>query len=55
MAELNNLTNEELIGRTREFESEVKRMKTQITRINNEIKNLDARIKENKDKLNLSI
>lgn len=54
MAELNALTNEELIAKTRDFESEIRKSKTQITRIQNDIKNLDARIKENKDKLNLS-
>ena len=54
MAELNSMTPEDLIAKTREFEAEVRKSKTQITRIQNEIKNLDARIKENKDKLALS-
>ena len=54
MAELNNLTNEELITKTRDFESEIKKTKTTITRIERDIKALDARIKENKDKLSLS-
>ncbi len=48
------MTNEELVAKTREFEAEIRKQKTQITRITNEIKNLDARIKENKEKLNLS-
>lgn len=55
MAELNGMTTEDLIAKTRDFESEVRKTKTQITRIQNDIKNLDARVKENKDKLNLSI
>jgi len=54
MAEMNNMSNEELVAKTRDFEAEVRKLKTQITRINNDIKNLDARVKENKDKLNLS-
>lgn len=54
MNEVNAMTNEELVAKTREFEAEIRKQKTQITRITNEIKNLDARIKENKEKLNLS-
>lgn len=54
MNELDGLTNEDLIAKTREFESEVRKTKTLITRASNESKNLDARIKENKEKLNLS-
>lgn len=54
MAELNNMTNEDLITKTREFESDIKKTKTTITRIEREIKTLDGRIKENKDKLSLS-
>jgi len=54
MSEVNAMTNEELIAKTREFEAEIRKTKTQFTRIQHEIKNLDARIKENKDKLNLS-
>ena len=54
MAELNNMTNEELVAKTRDFEAEIRKTKTTITRVTNEIKNLDARIKENKEKLNLS-
>lgn len=48
------LTNEELVAKTREFESDIRKTKTMITRINNEIKNYDLRIKENKEKLKLS-
>lgn len=54
MSEVNAMTNEELIAKTREFEAEIRRNKTNITRIQNEIKNLDIRIKENKEKLNMS-
>lgn len=54
MSELNALTNEEMVARTREFEAEIRRNKTLITRITNEIKNYDARIKENKEKLAMS-
>lgn len=54
MNELDSLTNEELIAKTREFESEIRKNKNLITRATNESKNLDARIKENKEKLNLS-
>ncbi|CDW84941.1 26s protease regulatory subunit 6a [Stylonychia lemnae] len=54
MNEVNALTNEELVARTREFEAEIRKTKTQITRINNEIKNYDLRVKENKEKLKLS-
>lgn len=41
MSEINAMTNEELIAKTREFESEIRKTKTGITRLNNEIKNLD--------------
>ena len=54
MSEVNAMTNEELVARTREFEAEVRKTKTQITRINNEIKNYDLRIRENKEKLKMS-
>ena len=54
MSELDGMTNEELIQKTREFESEVRKTKTLITRVSNDVKNLEARIKENKEKLNLS-
>jgi 26S proteasome regulatory subunit T5 len=54
MNEVNALTNEDLVSKTREFEAEIRKTKTQITRITNDIKNLDVRIKENKEKLNMS-
>ena len=54
MNEVNALTNEELVSKTRDFESDIRKQKTAITRITNEIKNYDLRIKENKEKLNMS-
>jgi 26S proteasome regulatory subunit T5 len=54
MNEVNAMTNEELIAKTREFEAEIRKTKSSITRITNEIKNYDARIKENKEKLAMS-
>lgn len=41
------MTNEEIIARTREFESEIRKNKTSITRLQTESKNLELRIKEN--------
>lgn len=54
MNEVNALTNEDLVSKTREFEAEIRKTKSSITRITNEIKNYDARIKENKEKLAMS-
>ena len=54
MSEINALTNEEIIARTREFESDIRRNKQNMTRLQNEGKNLDLRIKENKEKLNMA-
>lgn len=54
MNEVNALSNEELVSKTRDFEAEIRKSKTQITRITNEIKNYDLRIKENKEKLKMS-
>lgn len=54
MNEVNAMTNEELVSKTREFEADIRKTKTHLTRLNNEIKNLDLRIKENKEKLNMS-
>ena len=48
------MTTEEIIARTREFESDIRRNKQNMTRLQNEGKNLDARIKENKEKLNMA-
>lgn len=54
MNEINAMTNDELIAKTRELESDIRKNKTNITRMQNEIKNLDGRIKENKEKLAMS-
>lgn len=48
------MSEQQLLSKTREYESEIKKSKYQITRLNQEIKDLDARVKENKEKLNLS-
>lgn len=54
MNEINALTTDEIIARTREFEAEIRKSKTNMTRFQKEVKDLDARIKENKEKLNMS-
>lgn len=54
MAEINALTNEELIAKTREMEAEIRRLKTNMTRLTTESKTLDLRIKENQEKLKMS-
>lgn len=54
MAEVNSMTVEELMSKTREFESEVRKIKTSITRVTKDIGGYDARIKENKEKLAMS-
>jgi preprotein translocase subunit SecA len=38
MSEINAMTNEELITKTREFEAEIRKGKTNLTRMQNEIK-----------------
>lgn len=54
MNEVNGMTNEELVAKTREEEAEIRKLKAAITRTNNEIKDLDLRLKENKERLALS-
>lgn len=54
MNEINALTTDEIIARTREFEAEIRKSKTNMTRFQKEVKDLDVRIKENKEKLNMS-
>lgn len=44
----------DLIAATRDMESEVRRAKQNITRITQEMKQYDARVKENQEKLKLS-
>jgi len=48
------MTNDEIIAKTREFDAEIRKAKTNMTRFQKEIKDLDLRIKENKEKLNMS-
>ena len=54
MNEINALTTDEIIARTRVFEAEIRKSKTSMTRFQKEVKDLDLRIKENKEKLNMS-
>jgi 26S proteasome regulatory subunit T5 len=54
MNEINALTNEEIMAKTREYEAEIRKAKTTITRFQKEVKDLDLRIKENKEKLAMS-
>lgn len=54
MNEVNGLTENDLINKTREFENETRKIKSQITRVTHEIKDLDLRVKENKEKLAMS-
>lgn len=51
MNEINAMTDDEIIAKTREFEADIRKNKTLMTRLQNEAKNLDARIKDNKEKL----
>ncbi len=54
MNEINAMTNDEIIAKTREFDAEIRKAKTNMTRFQKETKDLDVRIKENKEKLNMS-
>ncbi len=54
MNEVNGLTEQELQQKIREFESEARKIKSQVTRLTHETKDLDLRIKENKEKLSMS-
>ncbi len=54
MNEVNGLSEQELLSKTRDFENETRKIKSQITRVTHEIKDLDARVKENKEKLTMS-
>ena len=53
MDELNGMTDADLQAATRELESQIKKQKTLITRVTTENKQLDARIKENQEKLKM--
>lgn len=47
MDEMASMTDADLIAKTRDLEAEVRKTKQQITRVTQEQKLLDARIKEN--------
>lgn len=54
MNEINAMNNDEIIAKTREFEAEIRKSKTNMTRFQKEVKDLDQHIKENKEKLAMS-
>lgn len=54
MDALNSMTDNDILAATREFESQTRTLKNQITRITQETKQYDARIKENNEKIKLS-
>jgi len=54
MAILNALSDENILAATKEFESEMRRYKQQITRMQQETKQYEARVKENQEKIKLS-
>jgi 26S proteasome regulatory subunit T5 len=54
MNEINGMSEQELLSKTRELEGETRKIKNQLTTVSREIKDLDARIKENKDKIAMS-
>lgn len=51
MSEIEAMTNDEIIAKTREFESDIRKNKSLTTRLQKEIKDLDLRIKDNQQKL----
>jgi 26S proteasome regulatory subunit T5 len=48
------MSEQELQSKIREFEAETRKLKSNLTRVTHEIKDLDLRIKENKEKLTMS-
>lgn len=44
---VNSMSDQDIINATRQFESEIRTLKNKVTRINNETKQTEARIKEN--------
>ena len=48
------MSDADLVAATRDMESEARRCKQNITRLTQEIKQYDARVKENQEKLKLS-
>jgi len=51
--ELMEMSNEEIIARTRALDNSLRERKSEIDRINREIANLRGRVKENEDKVNM--
>ena len=51
MAEIDRLTNDEIIARTRDMEAEIRKNKALTTRLQSEVKVLDVRVKDNQEKL----
>jgi len=47
MDALNSMSDNDILNATKEFESQIRTLKNQITRITNETKQYEARIKEN--------
>lgn len=54
MDALNSMTDSDILNATKEFESQARSLKNQITRINQETKQYENRIKENQEKIKLS-
>ncbi len=54
MAEYENMTDDQILAKTRELEYNIRKNKTNISRVSKEIQNYDSRIKENQEKLKLS-
>jgi 26S proteasome regulatory subunit T5 len=48
------MSDNDILAATKEFESQIRTLKNQITRISNETKQYEARIKENNEKIKLS-
>jgi ATP-dependent 26S proteasome regulatory subunit len=48
------MTDSDILNATKEFESQARSLKNQITRINQETKQYENRIKENQEKIKLS-
>ena len=51
MSEIDAMTNDEIISKTREYESDIRKNKAVLTRLQSEAKTLDLRIKDNQTKL----
>ena len=54
MDALASMSDNDILNATRQFESQARTLKNQITRINQETKQFEARIKENQEKIKLS-